>query len=223
MNQQNNHMFTLGEAAMAYALCAEQILGSDSSFLEGNPETIPVFVSLLFQSLEISIKHAGIESRLFKMDEVRSKNTRQGHGVKELAAFAVARLDEDPFDPKELTALFVEGLYGDHFDPIVKAMTFSNKNGNGSDIIRKMICGKEFEKTRLFYYKRDLGYGEVSQGDFAILQPISDWVATLKQTAANLKSTINILSQWKASPSKSEHFTIWLSTEANSGHPQEAA
>ncbi len=59
------HMFNLREAAIAYAKGAERILGEDTSFLNDNQELIPVFVSLLFQSLEISLKHLGIEAKLF--------------------------------------------------------------------------------------------------------------------------------------------------------------
>ena len=194
MNHQKDHIFTGGEAAMAYALCAERILAPDYTFLEGNPAIIPVFVSLLFQSLEIAIKHVGIESGLFTMAEARNHQRGKGHGVKELAKLAVERLG------------------GDAFDPIVMAMTYFNINinENSGEIIRSMICGKDFERTRESYALRSLGYAEVSDGDFAIIRPISDWVESVKQTASNLQSTIDVLSQWRASPSKSKHFAIWL-------------
>ena len=54
-------MFSLQDAAMAYAKGAKRILGEDSTFLNNNQEVIPVFVSLLFQSIVISLKHLGIE------------------------------------------------------------------------------------------------------------------------------------------------------------------
>jgi hypothetical protein len=187
-----SHIFNLGEAAMAYALCAERICGNDPDFLNANPSVIPIFVSQLFQSLEISIKHAGIESKLFTLDEARSDKTGKGHGVKELAELAVKRLGGDKGD----------------FSPIVNAMTFSITINNAVDIIKKMICGKEFEKTRKCYSTRSLGYAAVSDGDFAIINPIQNWVETVKQTAANLKSTIDVLSQWKVFPSKSKVFML---------------
>lgn len=187
-----SHIFNLSEAAMAYALCAERICGNDPDFLNANPSVIPIFVSQLFQSLEISIKHAGIESKLFTLEESRNNKTRKGHGVTELAELAVERLD---------------GVKGD-FSPIVNAMTYSNTIDNAVDIIQQMICGKELEETRKSYSTRSLCYAEVSDGDFAIINPIPNWIETVKQTAANLKSTIDVLSQWKASPSKSKVFML---------------
>ncbi|MBM4348568.1 MAG: hypothetical protein FJ106_01570, partial [Deltaproteobacteria bacterium] len=62
MNKKAKHVYTGQEAAIAYALSAERIAGSDANFLNENQAVIPIFVSLLFQSLEISIKYAGIES-----------------------------------------------------------------------------------------------------------------------------------------------------------------
>lgn len=186
------HMFNLEEAATAYALAAENILGADASFLNANPGVVPIFVSMLFQSLEISIKHAGIESGLFTMQEARNRQNRSGHGIKQLAALAVEKLGGDPFDP------------------IVMAMTFSNSGARSSQFIREMICGSKMEKTRDAYAARRLGYGEVYEGDFALIDPIAEWVSAVRQTAANLPKTIDILSQWHSSASNSKHFAIWL-------------
>lgn len=186
------HMFTGREAAMAYALSAQCIFSQDDDFLDANPACVPIFVSLLFQSLEISIKQAGLESGLFSMQEARSRQQHSGHGIKELAALAV------------------EKLGGVLFDPIVMAMTFASGEPNSAEIIRRMICGIELEKTRASYALRNLGYAQVAEGDFAIIQPVKHWVAAVKETAANLPTTIDILSQWKTSPSSSKHFAIWL-------------
>ncbi len=185
-------MFSLEEAAAAYALAAENILGGDAAFLNANPAVVPIFVSMLFQSLEISIKHAGIKSGLFTMEEARSRQNRSGHGIKELAVLAVEKLGGDPFAP------------------IVMAMTFSNSGDRSSPFIREMICGNKLEKTRDAYASRRLGYGEVYDGDFALIDPIAEWVSAVKQTAVNLPQTIDILSQWRSSASKSKHFSIWL-------------
>jgi len=192
MIQQTNRMFTGHEAAIAYAISAERMFGGNAGFLDANPAVVPIFVSLLFQSLEIFIKEAGIESGLFTVQEARSRKQRSGHGIKELAALAVEKLGGDPFDP------------------IVMAMTFANTHTNSARIVRKMICGDELEKTRESYASRRLGYAEVFEGDFAIISPVSDWVESVKETASNLPTTIEILSQWKSSTSKSKHFAIWL-------------
>lgn len=192
MNECRTHSYTGQEAATAYALSAERLCGSDCVFLNANPSLVPIFVSQLFQSLEISIKHAGIESGLFTEYEARNSAMRSGHGIKELAALAVEKLGGDPFDP------------------IVMAMTYFNTDDRSKEIVRLMICGKDFEKTRECYATRCLGYAQVANGDFAVITGISSWVESVKQTASNLSKTIDILSQWKASPSKSKHFAIWV-------------
>lgn len=186
------HMFNLEEAAAAYALAAENILGADVSFLNANPGVVPVFVSMLFQSLEISIKHAGIESGLFTMQEARTRQYGSGHDIKQLATLAVEKLGGDPFDP------------------IVMAMTFSNSGARSSQFIWEMICGSKMEKTRDVYASRRMGYGEVYEGDFALIHPIAEWVSAVRETAASLPKTIDILSQWHSSASHSKCFAIWL-------------
>lgn len=192
MSQKINHVFTGQEAALAYALSAERIFGDNVNFLNENQAVIPIFVCQLFQSLEISIKHAGIESGLFTESEARSRAMRSGHGIKELAILACEKLNGTPFDP------------------IMMAMTHFNAVQNSGYIIRLMISGTEFEKTRECYATRCLGYGQVTNGDFALIDDIPKWIASVKETAINLTKTIEILRQWKASPSESQHFAIWL-------------
>jgi len=192
MNQQAHHIFNGQEAAIAYAFSAERIFGNDLDFLNRNKAVIPIFVSQLFQSLEISVKYAGIESGLFTENEARSREMRSGHGIKELATLAVEKLGGTPFAP------------------ITMAMTYFNTIQNSGEIIRLMIAGSEFENTRKCYASRCLGYGQIADRDFAIASDIPTWIATVKETATNLSKTIEILRQWKASPSKSKHFAIWL-------------
>lgn len=194
MSVPKSHMFTTAEAALAYALAAERILGADASFLNQNPASVPIFVSFLFQSLEISIKHVGIESGLFTMLEARSARMRTGHGIAELAD------------------LVGEKLSGQPFKPLVQALTYFHTEPNSAEIIHLMIHGAEFEKTRQSYAKRYLGYGEVAVGDFAVVDGLSHWVTAIKQTAVNLPKIVRIVSQWKNSPASSGPFAIWLTT-----------
>ena len=156
MNKTDHHMFGFDEAAVAYALAAEKMVGDEASFVNANPAVVPLFVSMLFQSLEISIKYAGIESSLFTMQEARSRQNRSGHGVKELAA------------------LTVEKLGGDPYNPTIMAMTFSNADDRSAHFIHEMICGKVLKKTRDAYASRRLGYGEVYDGDFTIIEPLGE-------------------------------------------------
>lgn len=176
---------------MAYAISAERIFGNDCEFLNTNPHVIPIFVSQLFQSLEISIKHAGIASGLFAETEARNRAMRSGHGIKELATLAV------------------EKLGGDSFAPILMALTHCNAETNSKEIIQQMISGNAFEKTRDKYASRCLGYGQVAEGEFALIDDISSWIDAVKETASNLPKAIDVITQWKASPSESKHFAIW--------------
>jgi len=191
MSTQKNHIFTGREAALAYALSAERIFGNDYNFPNNNPAVIPIFVSQLFQSLEISIKHAGIESGLFTENEARNRAMRSGHGIKQLALLACEKLGGDPFGP------------------IVMAMCHFNKHPKSNEIIKLMICGDGFERTRESYATRSLGYAQVADGEFATIDDLPSWIESVKQTAVNVGKTIDIFSQWKSSPSKSKYFAIW--------------
>jgi len=186
------HMFNLQEAAVAYAIAAEHIFGGDAAFLQANGAVVPLFVSMLFQSLEISIKCAGIESELFTETDARSRQHGSGHRIKELSALADERLG------------------GDGFNPIVMALTFVAGGKRPAQFVRNMICGEDMEDTREAYASRRLGYGQVHEGDFSILYPIPEWVEAVKQTALTLPKTVDILTQWQKSSSPSKHFAIWL-------------
>lgn len=192
----NNHVYTFGEAALAYALCAEKICDGNVDFLNRNPGTIPIFVSMLFQSLEISIKHAGIESGLFTIQEARTQ--KKGHGIAELAQLAVEKLGGD--DPRS---------------SLIPALTIKIDGAcQPGTVIGEMICGRAFEKTRQSYLSRRLGYAEIANGDFALFSSIRNWIESVKQTALNLDTTIDILKQWKNSTNSTTNpkvFAIWFS------------
>ena len=115
-------MFNLQQAALAYAKAAEIVLGDDVTFLNQNQEVIPVFVSLLLQSLEISLKHIGIEGKLFTEKEARDRKlTKNGHGIEEIANLVNDRLGADQ----------------DY--PVIMALTASLNDEQSSEIIQKMI------------------------------------------------------------------------------------
>lgn len=192
MTKQPDRIFGRAEAALGYALCAERLFGEDATFLDQHAALVPIFVSHLFQSLEISIKHAGIESKLFTEDEARGDRRKRlnGHEIGELAKLATERLGGDPFEP------------------LLMAMTCGS-DATTKSVLREMICGPRFEPTRACYRKRDLGYAEVSSGSFQILYPIPEWIRSVKQVALDLDKTVQVLSQWTAQASKSTHFALW--------------
>lgn len=190
MKTQNSHMYTMIEVAAGYAEVAERLWGNNDGYLDAHPSVVPIFVSHLFQSLEISIKVAGIESGLFTMAEAR--RVGKGHGIDELVALAVDRL-------------------GGKVSDLVMAMTCCcSSHVRARSIIKKMIEGAQFAPTRKSYLSRRLGYGEVKDGEIQILRPVNEWVAAIKETASQLDQTVNVLTQWRDSPSASKHFAIWF-------------
>lgn len=185
-------MFNLREAAAAYAKAAERVLGEDVEYLNKNQELVPVFVALLFQSIEISLKHLGIEAALFTEREARDKNlTKNGHGVREIADLVNMRLGADR----------------DY--PVVNALTAGLNDGREARILREMLFGLEFEATRQSYQSRNLGYAQLNQGDFALVEGLKPWVTAVRNVADNLPTAIGVVKQWKSSPSNSSHFAIW--------------
>jgi len=185
-------MFNLDEAARAYAKAAERILGDDADYLSRNEELVPVFVALLFQSIEISLKHLGIEAGLFTEQEARDKKlTKNGHGVREIADLVNAKL----------------GANKDY--PVVNALMAGLDEDWHAEIIRKMIFGPEFEATRKSYQSRNLGYAKLKQGGFAVADGLQPWATAVRNVAENLHRAVGVVKQWKSSPSNSEHFAIW--------------
>jgi hypothetical protein len=185
-------MFDLQEAAKGYAKAAERVLGADAKFLDDNREVIPVFVALLFQSIEISLKYLGVEAGLFSAQEARDKKlTKNGHGVGEIAGLVNERL----------------GANKDF--PVVTALTASLRGNDQSEIVRKMLFGSEFEATRQSYQQRNLGYLQLKQGDFALVQGLKTWVSAVREVAENLPVAVGVVKQWKSSSGSSSSFAIW--------------
>lgn len=184
--------FLLDDAAVAYALAAERILGSSSAFLAENCEVVPIFVSHLFQSLEISIKHAGIASCLITEHEARAKENGGGHQIEELATLVCSKLGSNKIDP------------------LLNALTFGVVSKDAQIVIRDMICGEAFKKTRQIYTNRKLGYAQIADGDFALYNDLVAWVGAVKATAQNLSNCVDILKQWKEKGGNCASFAIFV-------------
>lgn len=184
------NMFTRDEVAKAYALAAERILGNDD-FLRTDSAVFPIFLSLLFQSLENSIKYAGIHSGLFTEDEAREK--RSGHGIKELAMLVAEKLA--PMKPCALELTEEEML----LSTIVGLITrFNTQKRQSWEILSFMIYRDEFKETRDAYAYRRLSYGEIADNEIELL-PLLPWVEAVKQTAEHLPDIVAVLSKHKTS------------------------
>jgi len=185
-------MYSLQDTAKAYAKGAQKILGEDANFLNDNQEVIPVFVSLLFQSIEVSLKHLGIEAELFTPAESRDRKlTKNGHGITEIAELVNERLGADK----------------DY--PVIMALTAGLDNGQAAKIIRKMIFSSEFEPTRKSYQNRNLGYAQLKPGEIQLLDGLKPWADAVVDVADNLPKAIDVVSQWKKTATKSKTFAIW--------------
>ena len=129
MNPAQHHVFSLQEAAQAYSMTASRILGTDVDFVEQNQMVIPIFVSMLFQSVEVSLKSVGIESGLITREEARDrKSTRSGHGIKEIAQLMSQKLG----DQRETS--------------VVMALTSACNKENIATYIRKMSTTTVWKK-----------------------------------------------------------------------------
>ena len=161
-------MFTLKEAALAHALAAERLLGGDATFLNENEATIPVFVNLLFQSIEMTLKSFAIEAGLATDHELRDKkNTRNGHGIKEIAELINSKIKD-----KQL------------IDILLPRQGFAISN----DIVKAMIFDECFSATRESYIKRNIAYSQFSEGDLQIVNGLKQWVDAVKNAAHNIMS-----------------------------------
>jgi hypothetical protein len=179
---------------LGYAKAAERVLGEDATYINDNQELVPVFVNLLFQSLEISLKHLGLEAGLFTQQEARDRTlTKNGHGIKELATLVNSRLGTDSDDNY----------------PVVMALTAGNSERGAEEYLHKMLFAKEFESSRNAYQTRNLGYSQLSAGELKLLDGLKPWVTAIRVTAENLPTAIGVVTQWKNSPSQSKHFAIW--------------
>ena len=144
------------------------------------------------RSYEISLKHLGIESRLFTSKESRDRKlTNNGHGIEEIAGLVKARL----------------GATRD--DPVIMALTAGIDNEEAAEFLRYMIFSPELESTRRSYQKRNLGYGQLKRGELFFPNALKPWVDAVLDVAENLPNVIKIVSQWKQSESKIPHFAIW--------------
>lgn len=193
MADEKPHLFVRADAALAYANVADRIVGDSADYLDKNPAVVPLFVQSLFQSLEISIKHVGIESTLINEHDLRDKKTtKNGHGVNELCAMLCA------------------ALRAETKRPLVSALTFNASDPQFFSLIGEMIYGEGFDRTREMYARRRLGYGEVAAGDFAIVADARRWVDAVIYVASNLSAAIRILGEWKSSDKASSTFGIWM-------------
>lgn len=162
-------MYSLTDSAIAHAKSAQKLLEPDGTFLNTQKAAIPVFVNLLFQSIEISLKSFATEAELLSPRELRSTNLRNGHGIREIAEAINKKMP-----PKEVINLLLP----------MRGFAISNA------IIIKMVYGSEFEPTRQSYACRKITYAEFRKGDLQVVNGSKDWVNAVLATSQNIGSAV---------------------------------
>ncbi|MBJ2138307.1 hypothetical protein JEU11_17735 [Paraglaciecola chathamensis] len=162
-------MYSLVEAASAHAKAAQKLLEPDGLFLNSEKAIIPVFVNLLLQSVEISLKAFAIETQLLTPSELRSKKLKNGHGIKE-----IAKAVNEKLSPNEVLSL------------LLPMRGFAQSN----DIVREMIFGEKFEPTRLSYISRKITYSEFVQGELQIIKGANNWVCAVLSLCQNIDRAV---------------------------------
>lgn len=164
-------MFSMKEAAMAHAKAAEKLAGTDVDWLNSNEEVIPIFVNLLFQSVEISIKAFALEAGVADQGELReAKSTRNGHGLSELAKLVDSRMDG---------AGMIEML--------LPKMGFATSRL----VLEAMVHGADFAPTRESYVRRNLAYAQFKPGELQVVGGIGEWVEAVKNAAGNIDRAVS--------------------------------
>jgi hypothetical protein len=191
--------FTRRQGALAYALCAERFFIDTDNFkklMNENEAVFPILVSLLFQSLEISIKHVGVESKILEEAEIR--RIGNGHDIEKLSNAICDRmfndiLNEAAGDGRRLNPRTRDHLLRGLKADFVGSLTRKIVDRASQQHISKMIWGNEFAETRKCYSYRNLGYAHVGDHDFAYYSNFPRWIDIVKQVAQNLDDAIAAL------------------------------
>jgi len=185
-------MYTRRQAARAYALGASRVLGDSSKYFDREPALIPVFVANLFQALEIAMKATAFETGVFTGDRLPNGAAgRNGHDIEQLNQ----TIDKELELPDQ--------------DMCLQAFDQCLNDPTQSAIVREMVKGSRFSKTRAAYVDRTLGYAELKEGELEVVQGVKSWSDTLEALTKNLDPAVSVLRQWKSSDSSAEVGAIW--------------
>lgn len=173
MSQDKQSDYTRPEVALAYAICAERLFSGNPKIFTDEPATVPVLVHLLFQSLEISLKHVGRHFNLWPDYCVNKKKS----------------LDKS-HDVKALTYAIQAGFPNVHIRVILLAAVIDDRLG--AEFIGRMLTAPEFEDTREAYEGRNLGYAQLKS--FTIFSSnTAEWIQSVKEMSQNLGTFIRYL------------------------------
>lgn len=173
MPQDKQSDYTRPEVALEYALCAERLYACNPRISSDEPAAIPVLVHLLYQSVEISLKHVGRYFNLWPEHYLNKKESLdRSHDVR-----ALANAIQVGFPNFHIRAMLLAAVINDRL---------------GAEFIGRMLLENEFEDTRQAYKNRTLGYAQLKS--FTIFSSnTADWIQAVKETAQNLGTFIRYL------------------------------
>lgn len=114
---------------MAYAICAERLFAGSPNMFVDEPASVPVLVHLLYQSLEVSLKHIGRYFNLWpKYTKGGEGSLDRSHDLDKLVKVLQAAL------PRYNIRVLLSGTVGqDHL---------------GANFVGRMLASPEFKDTR---------------------------------------------------------------------------
>lgn len=163
-------MYSLKEISLGHAKAAERLIIDGVDFLNESHEVVPVFVNLLFQSVEMTLKSIATDSGLVPMKGLRNrKNFGNGHDISKLAQFINNELDGQSI-----------------VDLLLPRQGFIDSN----IILHEMISGDRFAPSRSSYQSRNITYSQFKHGELQIVDGLNNWVNAVKQAAENIDNGV---------------------------------
>ncbi len=163
-------MFSLKESALGHAKAAERLVDDEAVFLNRNKEVAPVFINLLFQSVEITLKAFATETGLATEKELRDREiTKNGHGIFELANLINSKLED------------IEVI-----DLLLPMRGFADSN----DVLMAMVYDDKFKPSRDSYVRRNITYAQLKPGDLQVVVGVKGWVEAIRKAAENLDHAV---------------------------------
>lgn len=167
-------MYTLKEASLGHAKAAERLIFDGVDFLNDSHEVVPVFVNLLFQSVEMTLKSLATEAGLVDLKGLRKTKTfGNGHDIDKLAKY----IEKESGVPCVV-------------DLLLPRQGFIDSN----IILKEMIVGDRFAPSRRSYQSRNITYSQFEEGELQIVEGLNDWVKAVKKAAENIDSGLEGIS-----------------------------
>jgi len=175
-------VYSLKETSLGHAKAAERLIFDGVDFLNTSHEVVPVFINLLFQSVEMTLKSLATESGLVSIKGLRnSKKFGNGHDIKRLAQFIESNLGGQSI-----------------VDLLLPRQGFADSN----IILNEMISGDKFAPSRSSYQRRNITYSQFGQGELQVVEGVNNWAKAVKQAAENIdKGVVEIGQLLQSKPS----------------------